>query len=199
MTAPWRRLGEVAPAPPPPMSEAERLADKKRRIRESQERYRQANREKILAMQRERRAANPEKTRLQREQSMKRWKERNPERAIAKHVLRYEAVAERERAEAKKRSQERRERDREAAREYDRKYRLENLDRMRAQARARYARRKQSKAAGGNAQRPDGVPDLRESSAALGLVPPRAGAAHALDSADLLAGVPRDPAGTTRG
>jgi hypothetical protein len=181
------------------MTEAEKVADKKRRNREAQERYREANREKILARQREYRAANPEKTRLQREQSMKRWKERNPEKAIAKYVLRYEAVGDRERAASRLRAQERRERDREAAREYDRKYRAENLERMRAQARARYARRKQLKAAGGNAQRTDGMPDVWESSTALGLVPPRARPAGALDRADLLAGVPRDPEGAADG
>jgi hypothetical protein len=113
--------------------------------------------------------------------------------------LRYEAVGDRERAAARLRAQERRERDREAAREYDRKYRVENLERMRALARARYARRKQSKAAGGNAQRPDGVPDLRESSSALGLVPQRAGASDPLDRSNLFAGLPRDLEGAADG
>ena len=190
MTAPWRRPADVVPAPPPPMTEAEKLADMKRRNREAQARYRKANREKMLAKQREYRAANPEKTRLQREQSMKRWKERNPEKAIASYVLRYEAVGDRERAAARQRAQERRERDREAAREADRKYRAENLEKMRAQARARYARRKQLKAGGGDARGPDEMPDLRESSAPLGVVPPRTRPARALDSSDLLAGLP---------
>jgi hypothetical protein len=60
------------------MTEAEKAEDKKRRSREAQQRYRDANKEKILAKQRERRAADPVKTRLEGQKSMKRWKERNP-------------------------------------------------------------------------------------------------------------------------
>jgi hypothetical protein len=44
----------------------------------AQQRYRHANKEKVLAKQRERRAADPVKTRLEGQKSMKRWKERNP-------------------------------------------------------------------------------------------------------------------------
>lgn len=192
MTAPWRKPSEVILVPQQPMTEEEKIVGKKRKNREAQQRYRQVNRDKVLALQRERRAANPEKTRLQREQSMKRWKERNPEKAIAKHVLRYEAVGDRERAAARLRSKERRERDREAAREAERQYRAQNLERMRAQARARYARKKQLKAATQNAQHPDAMPILSETRTPLGLVPPLPRDPAALDRTDLLSGLPRD-------
>ncbi len=191
MPAPWRKPAESMPAPPPPMRDAEKVADKKQRNREAQQRYRDANRQQILAAQRERRAANPEKARLQREQSMKRWKERNPEKVIAKYVLRYEAVGDRERAAARLRSQERRERDREAAREADRQYRAQNLERMRAKARERYARKKQLEAATENAERPDAMPHVSSPRPPLGLVPPLSRHSAPLDGAGLLPGLPR--------
>jgi hypothetical protein len=129
------------------MTEAEKTADKKRRTFEAQLRYRDANKEQILAKQRERRAADPVKTRLEGQKSMKRWKERNPERAIAKQVLRYEAVGDHERAKARERARERRARDPEAAREADRQYQEQHRERIRAQRRARYERSKLANAA----------------------------------------------------
>lgn len=199
MNAPWRR-----PAKPKSESQSSTVSldeteDKKRRNREAAQRYREANREKILAKQRERRAADPAKARLQREQAMKRWKERNPDRAIAKHVLRYEAVAERERAEARQRARERRARDPEAAREADRQYRARNLDRMRAQARARYARKKAAKARHENDQALAEMPGLPTSSATLGLVPSAPDVARPLDGAVLLADLPGPLAGAPHG
>ena len=146
MTAPWRRTAEPTPEPLPRMTDAERAEDRKRRVYEAQLRYRDANREKILAKQRECRAADPAKTRLQGQQSMKRWKERNPERAIAKQVLRYEAVGDHERAKARQRARERRERDPEAVREADRQYQELHRERIKAQRRARYARSKSANA-----------------------------------------------------
>jgi hypothetical protein len=142
MTAPWRRAPAPVPEAAPPMTEAEKAEDKRRRNCEAQRRYRAANREEILAKQRECRAANPAKTRLQGQQSMKRWKERNAERAIAKQVLRYEAVGDHERAKARERARERRARDPEAARETDRQYQEQHRERIRAQRRARYERSK---------------------------------------------------------
>jgi hypothetical protein len=149
MNAPWRRTATPAPEASPSITEAEKAEDKRRRNREAQQRYRDANREKILAKQRECRAANPAKTRLQGQQSMKRWKERNPERAIAKQVLRYEAVGDHERAKARERARERRARDPEAVREADRQYQEQHRERIKAQRRARYERSKSVNAAHG--------------------------------------------------
>ncbi len=149
MTAPWRRAPVPVQEAAPPMTEVERAEDKRRRNCEAQRRYREANREKILARQRESRAADPAKTRLQGQQSMKRWKERNPERAIAKQVLRYEAMGDHERAKARERARERRARDPDAAREADRLYRAQHRERIKAQRRARYERSKSANAADG--------------------------------------------------
>ena len=199
MNAPWRR-----PAKPKSESQSSTVSldeteDKKRRNREAAQRYREVNREKILAKQRERRAADPAKARLQREQAMKRWKERNPDRAIAKHVLRYEAVAEKEREAARQRSRERRARDPEAAREADRQYRAQNLDRMRAQARARYARKKAASASHENDRAPAEMPSLPTPGAPLGLVPSAPAVAGSLDGAVLLTDLPGALAGAPHG
>lgn len=144
MTPPWKKHIEAQPEPQSSMTEEERIADHKRRKREASARYREKNREKILAIQREKRQADPEKARARRRHDMAIWRERHPEKYIAKNVLRREAYAEEERAAARIRAREKRAKDPEAVREYDRQWRLKNLDRMREKGRLRYAKKKQT-------------------------------------------------------
>ncbi len=212
MNAPWRRAPAPAPETPPPVTDEEKAEERKRKAKERDQRYRAKNPDKVREWQRKQYLKNREKRLAAAKVNGRARAARDPGAAIARRVLSREKDILAARQREKEYRQQNADRVRELARARMRRYREvhreEERARQRVAKRAKYethrdefnakrraayaARRKQMKAAGEDARRSDEMPDLRSPCPPLGLVPPGAGASHALDRSNLFAGLPRD-------